>query len=74
MCHANAKVGDVLGAVEVKQDLNTIFDESKFQFIIFFLIITPIFFISAFISSRYTSKKITKNLDLFKEKVEVSTQ
>ena len=70
MCHANAKVGDVLGAVEVKQDLNTIFDESKFQFIIFFLIITPIFFISAFISSRYTSKKITKNLDLFKEKVE----
>ncbi|NVJ53589.1 MAG: GGDEF and EAL domain-containing protein [Campylobacteraceae bacterium] len=70
MCHANAKVGDVLGAVEVKQDLNTIFSESKSQFIIFFLIIIPIFFISAFISSRYTSKKITKNLDLFKEKVE----
>ncbi|AXH12538.1 putative bifunctional diguanylate cyclase/phosphodiesterase [Halarcobacter bivalviorum] len=70
MCHANAKVSDILGMVEVKQDLNTIFNESKFQFIIFFLIIIPIFLISAFISSRYTNKKITKSLDLFKEKVE----
>lgn len=69
-CHSNVKEGDILGAVEVKQDLNEIFYESKEQFIIFFLIITPIFFISAFISSRYTSKKIDKNLDLFKEKVE----
>lgn len=57
MCHANAKVSDILGMVEVKQDLNTIFNESKFQFIIFFLIIIPIFLISAFISSRYTNKK-----------------
>jgi len=69
-CHANVKVGDVLGTVEVKQNLNTLFKESRFQFIIFFLIIIPIFFISAYLSSRYTSKKITKSLDLFKEKVE----
>ncbi|RXK14101.1 GGDEF-domain containing protein [Halarcobacter mediterraneus] len=69
-CHTNAKVGDVLGAVEVKQDLNSIFFESKYQFSIFFLIIIPIFLISVFISSRYTTKKVTKKLELFKEKVE----
>ncbi|UTJ05504.1 putative bifunctional diguanylate cyclase/phosphodiesterase [Arcobacter roscoffensis] len=69
-CHTNVKEGDTLGVVEVTQDLSDIFYESKFQYIIFFLIIIPIFYISAFISSRYTSKKISKSLDLFKEKVE----
>ncbi|BAK73912.1 MAG: GGDEF and EAL domain-containing protein [Arcobacter sp.] len=69
-CHVNSQVGDVLGVLEVKQNLNSIFLESKYQFIAFFLIIIPIFYILAFISSRYTTKKITDNLDLFNEKVE----
>ncbi|MGP2656065.1 putative bifunctional diguanylate cyclase/phosphodiesterase [Malaciobacter sp. WC5094] len=69
-CHTNVKEGDTLGIVEVNQDLNTIFNESKFQYIIFFLIIIPIFYISAFVSSRYTTKKITKSLSLFRQKVE----
>ena len=34
-CHVNTKEGDILGAIEVKQDLNSIFDESNFQFIAF---------------------------------------
>jgi len=69
-CHANAKVGDILGAIEVKQNLNAVFRESKYQFIGFFLIIIPIFYLAAFISSRYTTKKITTNLDKFNSKVE----
>ena len=69
-CHTNVKAGDILGAVEVKQNLNTVFRESKYQYIGFFLIIIPIFYLAAFISSRYTTKKITTNLDKFNEKVE----
>lgn len=69
-CHTNAKVNDVLGAIELKQDLEYIFAESKYKFIIFFLIIIPIFYLVAFISSRYTSKKVTSKLVLFKNKVE----
>ena len=42
-CHTNTKEGDVLGVLEVKQDLNSIFTESKYQFITFFLIIIPLF-------------------------------
>jgi len=68
-CHTNAKEGDILGVVEVSQDLNSIFEESQSQYILFFLIIIPIFYLSAFLSSRYTSRKITKNLELFKSKV-----
>lgn len=69
-CHANAKVGDTLGVIEVRQDLSRLFEESKFQFIVFFLIIVPIFYLVAFISSRYTSQKVTSSIDLFNNKVE----
>ena len=69
-CHVNVNVGDVLGVLEVKQNLNSIFKESKYQFIAFFIIIIPIFYILAFISSRYTTNRIEENLNLFNEKVE----
>ncbi|WP_368029843.1 putative bifunctional diguanylate cyclase/phosphodiesterase [Arcobacter sp. s6] len=68
-CHTNVKEGDILGVLEVKQDLNSIFSESKYQFIAFFLIIIPLFYITAFLSSRYTSKQIVDNLILFNDKV-----
>uniref|UniRef100_UPI0040485B8B putative bifunctional diguanylate cyclase/phosphodiesterase n=1 Tax=Aliarcobacter sp. TaxID=2321116 RepID=UPI0040485B8B len=68
-CHANAQVGDVLGVLEVNQNLNSIFRESKYQFIAFFLIIIPIFYLLAFISSRYTTKQILDSLKLFSDKV-----
>lgn len=68
-CHANAQVGDVLGVLEVNQNLNSIFRESKYQFIAFFLIIIPIFYLLAFISSRYTTKQILDSLRLFSDKV-----
>lgn len=69
-CHVNVNVGDVLGVLEVKQNLNSIFEESKYQFIAFFIIIIPIFYILAFISSRYTTNRIEENLNLFNDKVE----
>ncbi|MDZ7819305.1 MAG: GGDEF and EAL domain-containing protein [Aliarcobacter sp.] len=68
-CHINTKEGDVLGVLEVKQDLNSIFTESKYQFIAFFLIIIPLFYLSAFLSSRYTTKQIVDSLTLFNDKV-----
>ena len=69
-CHINVKEGDILGALEVTQDLNSVLSESKYQFIAFFLIIIPLFYISAFLSSRYTSKQIISSLTLFNNKVE----
>ncbi len=68
-CHVNVQVGDVLGALEVKQDLNSIFTESKYQYIAFFLIIIPIFYILAFLSTRYTTRQILSSLSLFNDKV-----
>ncbi len=70
MCHANAKENDVLGAIEVKQNLNEYFFESKTQFISFFLIILPILVLFSYLTSRFTSKKIVNSLTIFEEKVE----
>ncbi|MDD2895771.1 MAG: GGDEF and EAL domain-containing protein [Aliarcobacter sp.] len=68
-CHVNVQAGDVLGALEVKQNLNSIFTESKYQYIAFFLIIIPIFYILAFLSTRYTTRQILDSLSLFNDKV-----
>ncbi len=68
-CHINAQDGDILGVLEVKQNLNSIFIESKYQYIAFFLIIMPIFYLFAFLSTRYTTKQITQSLTLFNDKV-----
>ena len=69
-CHINAEVGDVLGVLEVKQNLNSIFVESKYQYIAFFLIIIPIFYALAFLSTRFTTKQILESLSLFNNKVQ----
>ena len=68
-CHINAQDGDVLGVLEVKQNLNSIFIESKYQYIAFFLIIIPIFYLFAFLSTRYTVRQIIESLTLFNDKV-----
>lgn len=68
-CHVNVQSGEVLGALEVKQNLNSIFTESKYQYIAFFLIIIPIFYILAFLSTRYTTRQILDSLSLFNDKV-----
>ena len=70
MCHANVEEGYVLGVIDVKENINSVLKNSKNQFIGFFIIITPIFFILAFVTARTTSKKITQNLSLFNQKVE----
>lgn len=69
-CHVNVQAGEVLGALEVKQNLNSIFTESKYQYIAFFLIIVPIFYILAFLSTRYTTRQILDSLSLFNDKVQ----
>jgi diguanylate cyclase (GGDEF)-like protein len=69
-CHVNAKLGETLGVIDVKQNLISIIQETFLEYIYFFFIVIPLFIIAAFIASRYTSKHITSSLDLFKKKVQ----
>lgn len=68
-CHVNAKVGDTLGVIDVEQNLINIIQETFLEYVFFFLIVLPLFAFIAFISSRYTTSKITDALKLFHQKV-----
>lgn len=69
-CHVNAKVGDTLGVIDVEQDFVEIIKDTFLSYVYFFLIVLPIFVLGAYISSRYTTSKITNSLKLFNTKVE----
>ena len=69
-CHVNAKEGDTLGVIDVEQDFVEIIKETFLSYVYFFLIVLPIFILGAYISSRYTTSKITDSLKLFNKKVE----
>lgn len=69
-CHINAKVGDTLGVIEVKQNLDNIVHETFMEYIYFFFIIIPMFVLIAYVASRYTTSKINNALKLFDLKVQ----
>ncbi|HEY9202686.1 MAG TPA: bifunctional diguanylate cyclase/phosphodiesterase [Sulfurimonas sp.] len=69
-CHVNTNIGDTLGVIEVKQNLIDIIKETFLTYVYFFLIVLPLFAIAAYLSSRYTTSKITDALRLFNKKVQ----
>ncbi|MCK9473543.1 bifunctional diguanylate cyclase/phosphodiesterase [Sulfurimonas sp.] len=69
-CHVNATVGDTLGLIDVEQNFVEIIKETFLDYVYFFLIVLPIFVLTAFLVSRYTSSKITDSLKLFNKKVQ----
>ncbi|MDP2893573.1 MAG: GGDEF-domain containing protein, partial [Sulfurimonas sp.] len=68
-CHVNANVGDTLGVIDVEQNFVEIIKETFLDYVYFFLIVLPIFISGAYISSRYTTSRITESLKLFNKKV-----
>jgi len=69
-CHSNVKVGDTLGVIDVQEDLNEIFESTQENFIWFFLIIIPLFGIAAYVSSKFTTDKLSHSIGLFHERIE----
>lgn len=69
-CHTNSKEGDVLGVIDVEQNLVDIIKETFLKYVLFFLIAIPIFALLAFVSAKYTTNKIAASLKLFNKKVQ----
>lgn len=69
-CHVNAKAGDTLGVIDVEQNFVEVIKETFLDYVYFFLIVLPIFVFGAFMSSRYTTSRITESLRLFNKKVQ----
>ena len=70
ICHLNTKQGDVLGVIDVTNDLSSITAETDTRYMIFFLIALPFVILLSFILSRYVSKKLDRSIGRFDRKVE----
>ncbi|WP_245944321.1 bifunctional diguanylate cyclase/phosphodiesterase [Marinospirillum perlucidum] len=69
-CHVNAEIGDVLGVIDVQQDLHPISAEMRRNYIALFLGCGLLVFILAVIITGYVSRRISRSTDEFKGRLE----
>lgn len=70
ICHINVKKGDVLGVIDVTNDLSSITEATNARYMVFFLIALPFVFLLSFLLSRYVSRKLDRSIGQFNAKVE----
>ena len=61
-CHVNAKPGDVLGVIEVKQDLQPVLAEARSNFMLTLGLIAPIPLIAAFLVAVYINRRLNDSI------------
>jgi len=59
-CHVNAAVGDTLGAIEVKADLQPLAEKARHDFLVTLALIAPLPFAVAFGVAFYLNRKINR--------------
>ena len=69
-CHVNAKAGDVLGVIDVRQDLGDLIKESQSEYMKYLLVIAPIPFIVAMAVAIFMIQRINRSINAFQERVE----
>lgn len=69
-CHRNAHVGDVLGVIEVHQDLRPFLQRSKAHFLFSLLLIAPLPFLIAFLVTVLVNRRIERSISVLESHVE----
>lgn len=69
-CHTNAEVGQVLGVIEIRQDLTPISDEMRQNYVALFVVFALLIFCLAVAISTSISSRIQHALERFKGQLE----
>jgi len=69
-CHVNAEVGDVLGVIDIQQDLNPISAEMRRNYVALFLGFGVLVFILAALITGYVARRINRSTQNFKQRLE----
>ena len=69
-CHENAKIGNVLGVIDVKQDLKPFIAKANYKFFLSLIIIAPVPFFIAFIVVVFINRKIDRSISILGESIE----
>ncbi|HHL34632.1 MAG TPA: bifunctional diguanylate cyclase/phosphodiesterase [Desulfobulbaceae bacterium] len=68
-CHINVSVGEVMGVLDIYQDIGPVISKIYKKFLILFLLLSPLPFIVAVLISRYSSKKIENSTTLLQNNI-----
>lgn len=68
-CHTNVSVGDVLGVLDIHQDLGPVISAIYKKFLLLFLLLSPLPFIMALLISRYSGRKIERSTALLHDNI-----
>lgn len=69
-CHENAQVGNVLGVIDVKQNLAPFIDAAKYKFFLSLIVIAPVPFLIAFLVVLFINRKIDSSIAHLGEGIE----
>ncbi len=69
-CHVNAAPGDVLGVIDIDQDLHPFMEKARQQFIVSLTAIAPIPFIVAILVVVFVNKRIDRSIGLLGRKID----
>ncbi|OPX54849.1 putative bifunctional diguanylate cyclase/phosphodiesterase [Oceanospirillum multiglobuliferum] len=74
VCHTNAKTGDTLGVIDLKQDMQAISDEMRQNYIALFVLCSILILFAALVFSGFIAVKIKRSIGQFKSQLaEVNT-
>ena len=68
-CHVNAASGDVMGVIEVRQDMGQALAEINHNFWLSLVFIVPLPIVAAFWVTGLLSRRIDRAMDIFKERI-----
>jgi len=64
VCHTNAKVGNVLGVIDVHQNLQSTIDKTRHHFFMSLMPLAPLPFLAALLVVIFVNRKITRSVEL----------
>lgn len=68
-CHENVRLGAVLGALKVRQNIEPMVREARSKLFALFLFLSPIPLLMAFFIARLVNKRVTSSINLLGDKV-----
>jgi diguanylate cyclase (GGDEF)-like protein len=69
-CHTNAKAGNVLGVIDVRQDTRTFIDHGRNDLIVMLLIIVPIPLLAAIFAAFWFQRKLDGSIAVLQENID----
>jgi diguanylate cyclase (GGDEF)-like protein len=69
-CHVNARTGEVLGVIEVRQDVGALADQARGNLLMALLFVSPIPIIAAILAAWFFQRKLDGSINFLQQNIE----